>query len=129
MADSRPWYVQSGPPGFLPQPDTDVLTPRPDLNLPAILDYAKGKGVGIRLWVWWQPLSLKLEEAFATYERWGVKGLMVDFLDRDDQEMVDWQEECLRAAARHKLHIQFHGSYKPTGEHARSRTCSIAKVC
>lgn len=116
VADSRPWYVQSGPPGFLPQPDSDVATPRPDLGLPAILDYAKQKGVGIRLWVWWQPLSWKLEEAFAAYERWGVKGLMVDFLDRDDQEMVDWQEKCLRAAARHKLQIQFHGSYKPTGE-------------
>jgi alpha-glucosidase len=116
VPESRPWYVQGGAPGFDPRPDTDVLTPRPDLNLPAILAYAKEKGVGIRLWVWWQPLSLKLEETFATYERWGVKGMMVDFMDRDDQEMVDWQEKCLRAAARHKLHIQFHGAYKPTGE-------------
>jgi len=116
VAESRPWYVQSGPPGFDPRSDTDVTTPRPDLNLPAILAYAKEKGVGIRLWVWWQPLSKKLEEAFATYERWGVKGLMVDFLDRDDQEMVEWQEKCLRLAAKHKLEIQFHGSYKPTGE-------------
>jgi alpha-glucosidase len=116
VGESRPWYVQSGPPGFDPRGDTDVTTPRPDLGLPAILAYAKEKGVGIRLWVWWQPLSKKLEEAFATYERWGVKGLMVDFLDRDDQEMVEWQEKCLRAAARHKLEIQFHGSYKPTGE-------------
>jgi alpha-glucosidase len=41
---------------------------------------------------------------------------MVDFMDRDDQKMVEWQERCLQAAARHKLHIQFHGSYKPTGE-------------
>ncbi len=116
VAEGRPWYVQSGPPGFDPRGDTDVLTPRPDLDLPAILAYAKEKGVGIRLWVWWQPLSKKLEEAFATYERWGVNGLMVDFLDRDDQQMVEWQEKCLRLAAKHKLAIQFHGSYKPTGE-------------
>jgi alpha-glucosidase len=61
-------------------------------------------------------LSEKLEEAFAQYERWGIRGLMVDFMDRDDQEMVEWQEKCLRVAAKHKLHIQFHGSYKPTGE-------------
>ncbi len=116
MAGKRPWYVQSGGPGFDPRPDTDVLTPRPDLGLPAILAYAKKKGVGIRLWVWWNPLSEKLEESFATYEQWGVKGLMIDFMDRDDQQMVDWQEKCLRVAARHKLEIQFHGSYKPTGE-------------
>jgi alpha-glucosidase len=42
---------------------------------------------------------------------------MVDFMDRDDQEMVNIQEEILRKAAEHKLHIQFHGAYKPTGRH------------
>jgi alpha-glucosidase len=41
---------------------------------------------------------------------------MIDFMDRDDQEMVEWQERTIKAAARHKLHVQFHGSYKPTGE-------------
>jgi alpha-glucosidase len=100
----------------LPHADTDILTPRPDIGLPRILAYAKAKGVEIRFWVHWKPLSEHLEEAFAQYERWGIRGLMVDFMDRDDQAMVAWQEECLRAAARHKLHIQFHGSYKPTGE-------------
>jgi alpha-glucosidase len=116
VAPGRPWYVQSGPPGYDPRPDTDILAPRPDLGLPRILEYAKKKGVGIRLWVYWKPLSEKLEEAFALYERWGIKGLMVDFMDRDDQEMVEWQEKVLQVAARHKLHIQFHGSYKFSGE-------------
>jgi alpha-glucosidase len=117
VSGNRPWFVQSGA-GFgdLPHGDTDILTPRPDIDLPRILEYAKEKGVEIRFWVHWKPLSEKLDEAFALYERWGIKGLMVDFMDRDDQEMVEWQEECLRAAARHKLHIQFHGSYKPSGE-------------
>jgi alpha-glucosidase len=57
-----------------------------------------------------------LEEAFALYQSWGVKGLMVDFLDRDDQEMIDWTEKMLECAARHKLHIQIHGSSKYSGE-------------
>ena len=57
-----------------------------------------------------------LEEAFTRYEQWGVTGLMIDFLDRDDQEMVEWQERVLQAAARHHLAVQFHGSYKPSGE-------------
>jgi alpha-glucosidase len=117
VAGNLPWFVQSEP-GFqdLPHSDTDILTPRPDIDLHRILDYAKQKGVGIRFWVHWKPLSEHLEEAFAQYERWGIRGLMIDFMDRDDQEMVEWQEQCLRAAAAHKLHIQFHGSYKPTGE-------------
>ena len=62
-----------------------------------------------------RQITEKLEEAFALYEKWGVKGLMVDFLDRDDQEMIRIQEEILQAAARHRLFIQFHGSSKPSG--------------
>jgi alpha-glucosidase len=116
VAGSRPWYVQSGDAGYDPRPDTDILTPRPDLGLPRILEYARGKNVGIRLWVYWKPLSAHLEEAFAMYEQWGIKGLMIDFMDRDDQLMVEWQEQVLDAAARHRLHVQFHGSYKFSGE-------------
>jgi alpha-glucosidase len=116
VSGNRPWYVQRDPGFAEPHPDTDILTPRADIGLPRILKYATEQGVGIRLWVNWKPLEDKVEEAFATYERWGVKGLMIDFMDRDDQEMVAWQERVLQAAARHKLHIQFHGSYKPTGE-------------
>jgi alpha-glucosidase len=60
-------------------------------------------------------LSEHLEEAFTQYEKWGVQGLMVDFLDRDDQEMVLFAERVLQSAARHHLHIHFHGVWKPTG--------------
>jgi alpha-glucosidase len=116
VSGDRPWYVQRESGFARPHPDTDILTPRPDIDLPRILDYAKEKGVAIRLWVHWKPLSEHLEEALAKYEEWGIAGLMVDFMDRDDQEMVEWQERCLQVAARHHLHIQFHGSYKPTGE-------------
>ena len=116
VAGNRPWFVQRDPGFAAPHADTDILTPRPDIDLPRILDYANKKNVGIRCWVHWKPLSEHLEEAFVLYERWGIRGLMVDFMDRDDQEMVEWQERCLQSAARHKLHIQFHGSYKPTGE-------------
>jgi alpha-glucosidase len=115
VADDRPWYVQTKA-QFAPTADTDILTPRPELEFPKILAYAKEKGVGIRLWVHWKPLVARLEEAFSQYEAWGVRGLMVDFLDRDDQEIVNVCQRILESAARHKLHIQFHGSYKPSGE-------------
>ncbi len=115
VADDRPWHVQEKR-QFSPAPDTDILTPRPELEFPKILAYAKEKGVGIRLWVHWKALLPRLEEAFAQYEAWGIRGLMVDFLDRDDQQIVNVCERILESAARHKLHIQFHGSYKPSGE-------------
>jgi alpha-glucosidase len=100
----------------MPTSDADVRAARPELELPKIIAYAREQGVGIRLWVHWKPLSEHLEEAFTLYESRGVKGLMVDFLDRDDQEMIDFEERMLESAARHKLHIQIHGSSKPSGE-------------
>jgi alpha-glucosidase len=116
VSDNRPWHQQTQV-DFAPGSDTDITKPREGLDLPKIIAYAKEKGVGIRLWVHWQPLETHLEEAFSQYEAWGVKGLMVDFLDRDDQAMILHCERILECAARHKLHIQFHGSYKPSGEH------------
>ena len=80
-----------------------------------VCDYAKSRGVGIHVWVHWYALYRQLEAAFTQFEKWGIKGMMVDFMDRDDQEMVNIQEEILQAAARHKLFIQFHGTFKPTG--------------
>ena len=115
VADDRPWYRQSQV-NFAPGPDTDILTPREELEFPRILEYARQRGVGIRLWVHWLALNERLEETFTRYEEWGIRGLMVDFLDRDDQQMVQFCERVLESAARHKLHIQFHGSYRPSGE-------------
>lgn len=110
-----PWYYDDNFNFGWAGPNADITRPIPCLNLPRIAEYAKSKGVGIHLWVHWRPLYDKLDEAFALYEKWGVKGLMVDFLDRNDQEMIRIQEEILQAAARHRLFIQFHGSSKPSG--------------
>ena len=108
------WYMDDGI-GFQPGPHADVTTPVPGLDMKEICDYAKSKGVGIRVWVHWAALYPKLDTAFALFEKWGIKGMMVDFMDRDDQEMVNIQTEILQKAATHHLHIQFHGAYKPTG--------------
>ncbi len=115
VADDKPWHQQSQV-NFAPGPDTDIVKPREELEFPRILEYAGQRGVGIRLWVHWLALNERLEEAFTQYERWGIRGLMVDFLDRDDQAMIQFCERVLESAARHKLHIQFHGSYRPSGE-------------
>lgn len=109
------WYPQSSTDYGTPSADADVRVARPELDLPAILAYANERGVRIRLWVHWKPLSEHLEAAFTQYERWGVAGLMVDFLDRDDQQMIAFTERMLESAA-HKLHIQIHGSSKYSGE-------------
>lgn len=108
------WYTDDGA-NFQPGPNADVTKPVPGLDMKAICDYAHSRGVGIRVWVHWAALYPKLDTAFSFFEKWGLSGMMVDFMDRDDQQMVNIQNEILKKAAQHKLHIQFHGAYKPTG--------------
>jgi len=108
------WYMDDGI-GFQPGPNSDVTTPVPGLDMKEVCDYAHSQGVGVRVWVQWAALYPKLDAAFEKFEQWGLSGMMVDFMDRDDQEMVNIQNEMLEKAAQHHLHIQFHGAYKPTG--------------
>lgn len=108
------WYMDDGI-GFQPGPHSDVTLPVPGLDMKEVCDYAHSKGVGVRVWVHWAALYPKLDSAFAAFEKWGLSGMMIDFMDRDDQEMVNMQTEMLEKAAKHKLHVQFHGAYKPTG--------------
>lgn len=108
------WYQNDGA-EYQPGPNTDITKPRPGLDVAALCSYAKSKGVGIRFWVHWKALYPKLDTAFALFEKWGVSGMMVDFMDRDDQEMINIQEEILQKAMKHHLEIQFHGVAKPTG--------------
>ena len=108
------WYTNDGV-SYDAGPHADPSKPIPGLDMKAICDYAKSKGVGIRVWVHWRALWPKVDSVFAQFERWGIKGMMVDFLNRDDQEMVNIQLAILQKAAAHHLHIQFHGAYKPTG--------------
>jgi alpha-glucosidase len=110
------WYVDDGT-GFQPGPNADVTKPVPGLNMKEVCDYAHSKNVDVRVWVHWAALYPKLDTAFTLFEKWGLSGMMVDFMDRDDQQMVNMQNEILEKGAKHKLHIQFHGAYKPTGLH------------
>ena len=108
------WYVDDGV-GFQPGPHSDATTPVPGLDMKEVCDYAHSKGVGVRVWVHWWALYPKIDSAFANFQKWGLSGMMIDFMDRDDQEMVNIQTEMLEKAAKHHLHVQFHGAYKPTG--------------
>lgn len=116
VADERdqPWYRQVRP-GLFPGPGTDVTQVRADLDLPAVLAYAKSRGVRLWTWVHQGALRGRVEEAFAAFEKMGWSGMMVDFFDRDDQETVEYAESILKAAAKHHILIHFHGMYKPTG--------------
>lgn len=93
----------------------DVTKTIPEINMEELVAYGKKKNVDLILWVSWAPFREKIDEAFDKFSQWGIKGIKMDFMNRDDQEMVDFYYEVARKAAAHKMLVDFHGAYKPTG--------------
>lgn len=92
----------------------DPYTPNPNLDLQELICYGQKKNVDVILWLTWLAVENNLE-LFATYEKWGVKGVKIDFMDRSDQWMVNYYERVAKKAAEHHLFVDFHGSFKPAG--------------
>jgi alpha-glucosidase len=93
----------------------DLLAISPDMDMEALSAYARQKKVGLILWVVWKTLDNQLAPALDQFVKWGVKGIKVDFMQREDQWMVDYYERVAREAAARHLLVDFHGAYKPTG--------------
>ena len=93
----------------------DVTKTIPEINMEELVAYGKKKNVDLILWVSWAPFREKIDEAFDKFSQWGIKGIKMDFMNRDDQEMVDFYYEVARKAATYKMLVDFHGAYKPTG--------------
>lgn len=92
----------------------DPYTPNPEVDVHELIRYGKEKNVGIVLWLTWLTVE-KNFGLFETFEKWGVKGVKIDFMDRSDQWMVDYYERVAKEAAKHHLFVDFHGSFKPAG--------------
>jgi alpha-glucosidase len=93
----------------------NVLKSIPEMNIPELCKYAEGKKVGVILWVGWKNFADNIDSAVSLYEKWGVKGVKVDFMQRDDQKVVNFYVEAERKTGEHHLLIDFHGAYKPDG--------------
>ena len=95
--------------------ETNIMEHNPKVDLKALIAYGKEKNVGIILWASWMALHENIDAIFKNYSDLGVKGFKVDFIDRDDAKMVNSVYEIAQKAANHKLLLDFHGMYKPTG--------------
>jgi len=93
----------------------DILNPIAGLDMEEISVYADKQGVDLMLWVHWYGLYKNMEAALDLFEQWGIKGIKVDFMNRDDQEMVIFYEKVAAECARRKMVVNFHGAYKPSG--------------
>lgn len=92
----------------------DPYTPNPKVDIHELIRYGKEKNVGIVLWLTWLTVENNFG-LFETFEKWGVKGVKIDFMDRSDQWMVNFYERVAKEAAKHHLLVDFHGSFKPSG--------------
>jgi alpha-glucosidase len=108
------WYAGSGvAPSF--DPKANLFADNPNFSLAEVTAYARKRGVKLWVWVDWRMLDPIMERGLEYLQQQGIVGLNVDFMDRDDQEMVRWYEKLLQAAARHKLMIELHGAFVPRG--------------
>ena len=87
----------------------------PEIDLRKLVSYGKAKNVGIILWAGYYAFDRDMEKVCKHYSEMGIKGFKIDFMDRDDQSMVDFHYRAAETAAKHKLLVDFHGTYKPTG--------------
>ncbi len=105
------WY------GKFNSPEADITKWAPQISMPDIIEYAKSKNVKIIVWLYSSDVNRNAayKKAFPLYEKWGVSGIKIDFMDRDDQQMVNWYHDIIKCAAENHLMVDFHGAYKPDG--------------
>jgi alpha-glucosidase len=98
-----------------PNPAADVTRAKPEMDMAEIVRYAGAKNVGVWVWLQWKQLDRQMDDALAAYERWGIKGIKVDFINRNDQEIMGFYQRLLSRAAAHHLMVDLHGAFPPAG--------------
>ena len=101
--------------GWAVNREADLFKVVPEIDLEMLCSYAREKGVGLILWGGYLAFERDMEEVCRHYSEMGVKGFKIDFMDRDDQQMVGFYRRAAETAARYKMMIDFHGAYKPVG--------------
>lgn len=93
----------------------DLFQVVPEIDLKSLVDYANKKNVGLILWAGYYAFNKDIEGICKHYSDMGIKGFKVDFMDRDDQPMVDFHYRAAEIAAKYHMMLDYHGTYKPTG--------------
>ncbi|HEV8188181.1 MAG TPA: glycoside hydrolase family 97 catalytic domain-containing protein, partial [Pyrinomonadaceae bacterium] len=91
----------------------NLLEVVPAMNIEEVVAYGKQKNVGVILWMVWKTLDDQFLPALDQFEKWGVKGLKVDFMQRDDQKVINFYHKLCREAAKRKMIVDFHGAIRP----------------
>jgi alpha-glucosidase len=101
--------------GWAVNGEADLFQVVPEIHLEKLVKYAAERNVGIILWAGYWAFDRDMEKVCKHYSNMGIKGFKVDFMDRDDQHMVQFHQRAAITAAKYKLMLDFHGTYKPAG--------------
>jgi alpha-glucosidase len=101
--------------GWAVNKQADLFQVVPEIDLQELVNYGAERNVGIVLWAGYAAIDKDMEHVCQHYSEMGVKGFKVDFMDRDDQKVVDFYYRMAAMAAKYHLFVDFHGAYKPTG--------------
>lgn len=93
----------------------DLFQVIPEINLPELVAYASERNVGLVLWAGYWAFEKDMERVCEHYSKMGIKGWKVDFMDRDDQYMVDFYHRCAQTAAKYNMFLDMHGGFEPSG--------------
>ena len=95
----------------------DLFQVVPEIDLEMLVKYATDRNVGLILWAGYWAFDRDMEKVCEHYSKMGIKGFKIDFMDRDDQYMVDFHRRAAETTAKYHMLADFHGTYKPTGLH------------
>ena len=101
--------------GWAENGKADLFRVVSEIDLPMLVNYAKERNVGIILWAGYYAFERDMERVCSHYSAMGVKGLKVDFMDRDDQLVTDFYRRAAETCAKYRLVVDFHGAFKPAG--------------
>jgi alpha-glucosidase len=93
----------------------DLTKVIPEVDMAEIVRYANSKNVDVLLWVAYSLFDDQMEAALQQFRKWGVKGVKIDFMNRSDQEIVNFYWRAAEACAKYKMVVNFHGAYRPDG--------------
>ena len=103
--------------GWAVNKKADLFQMVPEIDIQELVDYGAERNVGIVLWVGYAAIDKDMDHVCQHYSDMGVRGFKVDFMDGDDQMIVDFYYRMAKTAAKYNLFVDFHGAYKPTGLH------------
>ena len=95
--------------------ERDITKMRGNVDVPELVQYAAKKNVKIWIWLYSKAVAEQMQQAFPLYEKWGVAGVKIDFILRNDQSGIQWYYDVAKLAADHHLMVDFHGATQPWG--------------